>query len=380
MRRSAGAAAFLVPLAALAVGPWLGLPVHRGIVTSSSAALPTGVASPFDLLDLRGESAPAASGRTVCNCRSVDVNLNNDVRDAKVKTGDAKVENLNITYVSSDYGDRDVDVDQEAEAISGDAIAGQLIGVDARGPGCVNVRVHATNHVEDAIVESGDATAINRSVILLDPEVSRGDLEIDVEQEAIARSGDAIAGQVLGVIGGNALGGCGGKVDLLAVNEVLDTKVRTGKATFLNDVEIRRCEKAGCEKELKALTGEAEIEMCSGRRCRELDREELADALAAAVARPDDVEETELIDHKEAVVAEQQTCPAASPSPTPAAAPAGEVSDDESTPSPTPEPKTASPSPDTTTPTCAEPSPSPTPEPEKELMATETDGDRGTRS
>lgn len=372
MRRSAGTAAFLLPLIALAVGPWLGIPGDRSApMASSTRAFWDGEVEPFLPFAPRRQvaSEPAAPGRTVCNCRTVDVNLRNDVRDVKIKTGKASVSNLAITYVSSDYGDREVDINQEAEAVSGDAIAGQLVGVDARGPGCVNVRVNATNRVQNATLETGDATASNRSVVLLDPGVSRGDLEIDVEQEATARSGDAIAGQVLGVIGGNSVGGCGGRVDLTAVNEVLDTKVKTGKAAFLNDVEIRRCAKVGCAEEFRELTGEAEIEVCSGRRCREVERGELAAALADAAGRHDDGVETSDQDDEIQPI-EQAPCRAgkhkAQPTPTPTPGPADEPTPDTdaapaaATPSPSP-----SPSPNDE---CAEPSPSP--DSDSELMAT----------
>ena len=364
-------AAFLLPLVALAIGPWLGVPGDRSEPTAESGAFWDGDVDPFLPIAPRSQvaSPPPVAGRTVCNCRTVDVNLHNDVRDVKIKTGDARVENLSITYVSSDFGDRDVDVSQEAEAISGDAIAGQLVGVDARGPGCVNVRVHATNRVQNATLQTGDATAINRSVVLLDPGFSRGDLEIDVEQEATARSGDAIAGQVIGVIGGNRVGRCGGKVDLTAVNEVLDTKIKTGKAMFLNDVEIRRCAEVGCAEELRELTGEAEIEVCSGRRCRRVEPDELAGAIADVRARHDDGVETSDQDD-EITPAEHDTCSSAAggnpaPSPTPAPTANESTQNPDATPvQPTPSP---SPSPVPRDP-CEEPSPSPASD--AELMAT----------
>jgi hypothetical protein len=289
MRRTAGWAAFSLPLVSLLLGPWLAFAPPRSI----SASAPLNWLGTFEAaLVAKHSRAPQrplgqrlASG---CGCRSVDVNLNNFVSDAKVKTGDAEVVNFNVTYVSASYGDTDVDVDQEAEAISGDAVAGQLIGVDARGPGCVNVRVQARNHVEDSTVQSGDATAINRSIVLVDPAVRRGDLEIEVEQEATAQSGDAITGQVIGITNaGSGRKGCGG-VDLDAINEVLDTKVTTGTAAFYNVSDVRTCASAGCAAELLALLGAgAEIEVCSGSHCRDVDADELPEVLAQAGTQPD---------------------------------------------------------------------------------------------
>jgi hypothetical protein len=295
----------------------------------------------------------------------VDVKLNNFVSNAKVKTGDAKVVNFNVTYVSATYGDTDVDVDQEAEAISGDAVAGQLIGVDARGPGCVNVRVHARNHVDHSTVQSGDATAINRSIVLVDPAVRRGDLEIDVDQEANAFSGDAIAGQVIGITNqGAGRKGCGGVV-LDAFNEVLHTKVKTGKATFYNDSVVKTCSIAGCVAELVALLGAgAEVEVCSDSHCRRIEADELPDVLANLGTGSDT--ESEGTDDD----ASDDPCPTpAAPGPTAPPAAPGEVQA-EATPEPvsdpasTPEPAispTPSPSP---VPVCASPTPRPQKTPE----------------
>lgn len=365
MRRFA-APTLLVPLAVLAIGPWIGIgkPAAGPVLGSPAAAARF---APF-VIDADRQAVPVRSGRTVCNCRTVDVNLTNEVDNAKIKTGDAKVENLNITYVSATYGDREVDVDQEAEAISGDAVAGQLVGVDARGPGCVNVRVHATNRVTDSTLKTGDATAINRSVILLDPGVNRGDLEIDVSQEAVARSGDAIAGQMLGVIGGNRVGACGGNVDLTAVNEVRDTKIETGAASFLNDIDIRTCAKVGCAAELAMLTGEAELELCSGRRCRGVDREELAAALVETSERTDDVEETDVRRPDPSLTASGDACASPEPSPIPSPSPSSEDpesrgSDPEMTPAPSDEPKSP-PGPGPSTSACPSPSPTASPEPD----------------
>jgi hypothetical protein len=311
-----------------------------------------------------------------CNCRTVKVNMRNDVRRAEVRTGNARVVNFSITYVSAAFGDRDVEVDQEAWAVSGDAVAGQLINVDARGPGCVNVEVTATNRVRDSIVRSGDATAINKSIVLLDPGVSAGDLEIDVEQEALAQSGDAIAGQVIGLVGGGGGGRCRSGVDLRAVNHVSGTKVRTGEATFLNEADVRTCEARGCAAELRRLLGQgAVLEVCTGSRCREVDAEDLGEVLGDA-ARSDEPTDDDDDDDEETVTVGYPTVgcgtrpgeDAAEPynrsanrywarhgaSPTPAPTPAATAAPESDAASATPAP--------TTRPGCP-PAPSPTPSP-----------------
>jgi hypothetical protein len=370
MRRTLGTAAFILPVVALTLSPWMALAAPRAPLPDRAAYL----GMPYARVVT--EPAPAAPaearsrGSTECNCRTVDVKLNNFVRDAEVKTGDAKVVNFNVTYVSNAYGDTDVDVDQEAEAVSGDAIAGQLIAVDARGPGCVNLRVNATNHVEDTKVESGDATAINRSVVLLDPGVRRGDLEIDVEQDAEAQSGDAIAGQVIGLVGGSRVGRCGGAVDLTAFNEVFRTKVETGKALTQNESDIRTCAVAGCAAELRRLLGAgAELEVCSGRRCREVDAEELGATLQTAALRPDPEGET----HDD--LDPEMDCDADAPEPGPHQQSAG------ASPAPTPAAKESpapaasaqpSPSPAPTAPACPTPTPS-ADDPDAPLMASGAD-------
>lgn len=348
-------------MVALVLGPWLGY--------SAPASAPAAATDPWVVLDespalvsAQTSAEPARPGATVCNCRTVEVNLKNTVRNARVRTGDAYVENVAVTYVSNDYGDREVDVEQEAEAVSGNAIAGQLVGVDARGPGCVNVRVNAVNSVQSSTVRSGDATAINRGVVLLDPGVNRGDLEVEIDQEAQAHSGDAIAGQLIGIVGGNRVGGCGGRVDLRAVNHVRDTTVLTGNATFLNDADIRYCKRVGCAEELRALLGtDAEVKVCRADDCDRVRGDELGELLEAEAGRveaEDDSEETRHLDDDDDAV----SC---APPTNSGATTEGidrtpqEEAATEPTPSPTPTP-TPAPSP----PGCASPSPEPARSPE----------------
>ncbi len=377
MRRPAGWGATTLSVFALMLGPWLGFTASVSPTVSSDVFF-TGASLDWMLRRAERPDMPSfARPEGGCNCRTVKVNMRNDVRRAEVRTGNAKVVNFNITYVSAAFGDRDIEVDQEAWAVSGDAVAGQLINVDARGPGCVNVEVTATNRVRDSIVRSGDATAINRSIVLLDPGVSAGDLEIDVEQEALAQSGDAIAGQVIGLIGGGGAGRCRGGVDLRAVNDVSGTKVRSGNATFLNEADVQTCQAQGCAAELRRLLGRgAELEVCTGSRCREVDDDELAEVLDDAARADESNEKDDDDDDEEAVPVgyppigcgnrpgEEAAAPynrdpgrywtqaSPTPTPTPTPAPTAGAESGAATPAPTP----------TTRPGCS-PAPSPTASP-----------------
>jgi hypothetical protein len=189
----------------------------------------------------------------------------NVVKDAEVETGDATVVNKSITYIAPTYGDDDVEVEQEAIARTGDAVAGQVLAVSGGGEGCSHVTVKATNVVHDAEVKSGDATARNESLILLDPRLQTEELDIDVDQEAEAISGDAIAGQIIGVKGGG--GPCGGVI-LDALNDVRNVEVESGDAVIENISEILACGDAGCLEEIReSLKDVALVEVCDDQGC-----------------------------------------------------------------------------------------------------------------
>jgi len=64
-----------------------------------------------------------------CTCRDITLNADNTVTNSDVETGDARVSNFNLTYVTAGYaqhGNDQIDVSQTANAQSGDAIAGQI--------------------------------------------------------------------------------------------------------------------------------------------------------------------------------------------------------------------------------------------------------------
>jgi hypothetical protein len=259
----------LLTVLTLSVGPWLGL--FSGAPRAEWSAFAT-AGWGRSLVDhaFPDDPLPAIDAApTGCTCRQITVEAENVVKHADVETGDAEVVNRSITYVAPTYGDDDVDVDQEAVARSGDAVAGQILAVDGGG-GCSRVRVKATNVVHDAKVRSGDATARNESLILLDPRLRTEELEIEVDQEAEAKSGDAIAGQLIGVRGGG--GPCGGVI-LDALNDVRDVKVRTGDAYTENLSRVLACRDAGCLDEVKLfLLSVDTVEVCDLDDCEEVSK------------------------------------------------------------------------------------------------------------
>src|SRR5207247_6767979 len=96
-----------------------------------------------------------------CGCETVVSNANNEVRDADVRSGNAKAVNRAVTYISGDYAAQykheiEVKIRQVARAISGDAMAGQTIALAAPGPRCHNILVHARNVLQDVEVRSGN--------------------------------------------------------------------------------------------------------------------------------------------------------------------------------------------------------------------------------
>ncbi len=310
-------------IASLSFGPWLGILGALGLSGS-----PTLLASPAayrsDTSSVFGQAGDPGGGRlrSGCFCRDVVVNASNVVRDAEIESGDAKVKNSLVTYIAPGFKG-EVEVDQEAEARSGDAIAGQIIAVDA-GEGCARVVVRARNHVEDAEVESGDAIAKNRSVVLFDPSVDRKDVELDIDQDAEAISGVAMAGQIIGVQGGG--GPCGG-VDIDALNDVIDVDLESGEAITDNDSRVENCE-AACLEELEEQLEDVDaVQVCGEDGCQMISTEEFLEMMEASSEgggaesspTPPPVEEGD---------------PDASPTPTPSA-PADEAS---ATPTPTPTP------------------------------------------
>jgi hypothetical protein len=288
MRRAMNAGVSILPAFLLAVGPWLGL--------VSLAARPalhefTPVVSRFQPVvpSAAATSRSATGGRHAkgCGCKTIVLNAANIVRDARVKTGDATVINTAVTYVSSAFaaGHGKVRVDQSAEAITGDAIVGQLLGVEGIGKGCFHIVITALNDVQDVKVTSGDAKAINRSYVLMDPGVSRHDFDLEVDQEAKAISGKAIAGQIIGALNLGS-GPCKGSVEVEADNSVKDAKVKTGKAKTDNVSVVRNCSEVGCPAELLELSSlVSHVQLCVSKGCGDESTSDVPALIAAAAPR-----------------------------------------------------------------------------------------------
>ncbi len=117
------------------------------------------------------------------------------------------------TAQSSQVGDNDVLVDQEAVSTSGDAVAGsQVTGLVSAQRGHLTVQNQQSS--EDPVAISGNADSVNDVLVIAGPEAftdgaiaqatQNGDNDVTVVQTAEATSGDAVAGsQITGSVGGS---------------------------------------------------------------------------------------------------------------------------------------------------------------------------------
>jgi len=207
---------------------------------------------------------------------SADIVAANTSTDVDVETGDADAENAALAFgglagavgfgaggasaTASDIddvdannvqeGDNEVSADQSANAASGDGVAGQVLGVVSAG----DASIDATNLSEDVDVETGDSDAFNAAAAaaglfgdiafgaggasatasdITDVDgadnVQEGDNERSVAQDADSASGDAVGGQVAGVVTS-----AGGSADLVLANTSLDVDSETGDSLFEN--------------------------------------------------------------------------------------------------------------------------------------------------
>lgn len=279
-RENTKRAALAIAVLTLGVGPWLGLPTSSASIPAWSSFGSSGFGRSLIGQTAFEDDAPIGLIRRAsgggCTCREITVDAENIVKNAEVETGDATVVNRSITYIAPSYGEDEVEIEQDAEAETGDAVAGQILAVDG-GDGCSRVHVRAKNIVRDAEVKSGDATARNESLVLLDPRLRSEELEIEVDQDAEAESGDAVAGQIIGIKGGG--GPCGGVI-LDALNDVRNVDVESGDATIENISEIKACAEAGCSRELRrSLEGVLLVDVCDAQGCRPVKTERFIDML-----------------------------------------------------------------------------------------------------
>jgi hypothetical protein len=198
---------------------------------------------------------------------SADVVAANTSEGVDIETGDADASNdaaafvglnatgtaglaadiLNASATNVQEGDNELSASQDATSASGDGVGGSVIGVVSAG----DASVDATNHSEDVDVETGDAdsandfaafvgltngstTALNAADILNGnaANVQEGDNSKDLSQSADATSGDAVAGQVAGVVTS-----AGGSADLVLANTSEDSDAESGDGDFDNSDE-----------------------------------------------------------------------------------------------------------------------------------------------
>ena len=194
-----------------------------------------------------------------------DVVAANTSRDVEIDTGDAEADNdaaafvgLNAggtVFVAADIdnasatnvqeGDNELSAAQDARAATGDGVGGQVIGAVSAGRDPID----ATNRSEDVEIETGDALATNHLAAfvgltagsstdlaaadvfnLAATNVQEGDNDKEVSQSANASSGDAVGGQVAGVVTST-----GGSADLVLANTSLDVEATTGDSEFSNE-------------------------------------------------------------------------------------------------------------------------------------------------
>lgn len=205
---------------------------------------------------------------------SADVVAANTTTDSDVDTGDAEADNSAAAFVGLNKaskagqisvtadinggtltgnvqeGDNSFDGSQEATAASGDGVAGQVLGIVSAG----DASVDATNRTDDSSVSSGDTEASNSGAAFVglnynststgvtadinavgraSGNLQEGDNDGSFDQVADAASGDAVAGQVAGVVTS-----AGGSADLVLSNTSTDVDSDTGESEFDNSTTL----------------------------------------------------------------------------------------------------------------------------------------------
>jgi hypothetical protein len=168
--------------------------------------------------------------------------------------------NAALTNVENEQtGDNTSDVNQSAGASTGDAVGGQVLGVTSTG----DTMVDATNRSEDVDADTGDSDSENDATIgvgqtgsatidegfdieicddaicinALPPATATndqdGDNDSELSQSTSSHSGDAVAGQVVGVTGRDR-----GSADLVLHNTSLNTRASSGGDDEDNEADI----------------------------------------------------------------------------------------------------------------------------------------------
>jgi hypothetical protein len=177
---------------------------------------------------------------------SADVVAANTSEDVDIETGDADAFNSLEAFVGQEMnegggqneaqGDIDLSAAQSATATTGDGVGGQVLGIVSAG----DASVDATNESTDVDVETGDAFSDNSYEGFVGqendpgggPNESQGDISSDLSQAASSSTGDAVAGQVAGVVTS-----AGGSADLVLANTSEDVDGVSGDSDFVNSFE-----------------------------------------------------------------------------------------------------------------------------------------------
>ncbi len=141
-------------------------------------------------------------------------------------------------------GDNKIDASQTATAASGDGVGGQVLGVVSAGAASVD----ATNKSDTVDISTGDArsgndfasfdglndstsTIVAADVLNGEPvsNLQEGSNKRDLMQNASAMSGDAVAGEVAGVVTS-----AGGSADLVLANTSTNSDTDSGDGRFFN--------------------------------------------------------------------------------------------------------------------------------------------------
>ena len=209
-----------------------------GVVTSAGGSADVVAANTSEGVDIETGDADAS------NDAAAFVGLNATGTAGLAAAGD---DILNASATNVQVGDNELSASQDATSASGDGVGGSVIGVVSAG----DASVDATNHSEDVDVETGDSdssndfaafvgltngstTALNAADILNGSaaNVQEGDNSKDLSQSADATSGDAVAGQVAGVVTS-----AGGSADLVLANTSTDADAESGDGDFDNSDE-----------------------------------------------------------------------------------------------------------------------------------------------
>ncbi len=208
-----------------------------GVVTSAGGSADVVAANTSEGVDIETGDADAN------NDAAAFVGLN-----ATGTAGLAADDIVNASATNVMVGDNELSATQDATSASGDGVGGSVIGVVSAG----DASVDATNHSEDVDVETGDSessndfaafvgltngstTALNAADDILNGNAANvfvGDNSKDLAQSADANSGDAVAGQVAGVVTS-----AGGSADLVLANTSEDADAESGDGEFDNSDE-----------------------------------------------------------------------------------------------------------------------------------------------